>query len=98
MVKGGLDLDQNTPRRNYYHVTGVDDGCTITLPTTPIPNVLYATTPTGDSGGRTYMFNFYPYASMQPTIYKQSGTPLADEFQIDITDYTTTTVWSWSAL
>jgi len=85
-VVGGTTPYIDLPYGSYYYINDTANGCTID-PAFTGKNVITINTDVGDSGGRTYRFNFSKFPSIQPTIFKSAGTVIAGQLKVDIIDH-----------
>lgn len=76
-VIGGTSPDLNNTSSFTFAIQGTAVGCTVTFNLFTSYTQYTVTTPSSDSGGRTYVFIFYNYPGVQPTIQKTTGTAIA---------------------
>ncbi len=80
-VQGGIGEWPSAFTRDFYFVEGTNVNCTVA---TPAINTIVITTPAGDAGGRTYVFQFFPTESFGPTIEQTSGNVLTDDLIVKL--------------
>lgn len=86
-VEGGYFTDVEAQRNYFFHV-GSNINCTVE---TPVINYLTITTPSADSGGRTYTIFLSKYFDQPPTIQQTSSNTFTGNVYIQISDYIATT-------
>jgi hypothetical protein len=81
-VEGGNSADLSNPNSFLFIIQNSAVGCTVTFNTFTNSTNYTITTPSTDSGGRTYTFIFYNYPGILPTIQKATGTVLAGNLYV----------------
>jgi hypothetical protein len=83
-VAGGMGSQPNDPRSNYYNIQGTEEECFFRLDLVTNDNMIAVE----DLLGRIWYFQFYPYRSVPPTIFLQSGTiSTSDTIEVAVTDH-----------
>jgi hypothetical protein len=91
-LSGGYGSPSIVPNANsvLFAIPSTAAGCTVT-PQTYTPNIsttVNVTTPSGDSGGRSYGLTFYLPASLRPTIEQISGSTPSSNLLVSSNDFT----------
>nr|QBK86876.1 MAG: uncharacterized protein LCMAC103_02140 [Marseillevirus LCMAC103] len=86
-LRGGTGRLPDSPHRNFYYVldTAVDHlNNPLVVADSAEPNQITIATNVADSGGRTYVFSFFPIFSLRPTIAKTAGAALTGNLIVTV--------------